>query len=244
MGRCKPQAEQAKPELATLVAAFQVAAARYLRYDRVRPLPEPQLDPMRESERIEFEKLAATLAASGEIPESPLLGWGIKQLTRRPFDEAERFTIEDHLLRIRAFVECTRKGEPAGHLVRLIRVLRDASDVCAEPGICQLLSQFDAVWPDLEIRREGDQQDSLSYIGVGAWIRTSTSDVVRDVMYGLVGHADLDKMRRFTSTSSDLPWWAAYRYASLARETIRDVHEQVGELLASGTLQADSFGEI
>lgn len=110
--------------------------------------------------------------------------------------------------------------------------------------MCRLLSQFDAVSPDLEIRREGDQQDSLSYIGVGAWIRTSTSDVVRDIMYGLVGHADLDKMRRFTSTSSDLPWWSAYRYASVARAMIRDAHEQVGELVRLHTLKADALDEI
>lgn len=108
----------------------------------------------------------------------------------------------------------------------------------------QLLSQFDAVWPSIEIRGEGDEGDSLVRIGVGAWDDASTSDVVRDIMYGLVGHADLDKMRRFTSTSSDLPWWSAYRYASVARAMIRDAHEQVGELVRLHTLKADALDEI
>ena len=162
-----------------LLAEFRQAVREYHSYSSVRPLPAaPSLEELPTWLRLQ---------ASPEIPEPyrTLSEHFAMQLNVVPRSLAERFAIEDHLARVRPFVE----GGSIGLQTVVGAVKHLAGDA---PEVAGFVHQFDVFWDSI-------RETPLISIGTGDIQNMGSWEQMRHVLYGGVIHGDAEKKRLLRS---------------------------------------------
>lgn len=210
------------------VVAFRRMALRHAKYVRARPLPvAARVDGFDElvGEFLSLLKRDDDLASLAAA--DPRVRWGFENLARESLSESDKFVIEDHLLRIRSFVEPPSDRNQGGYLIEVQDVLSSYLENIDDPAVVDAHRQLGILMERLAL----DDDRPLARVSSGDWRDAPIGAVIRDLMYGIVAHANLRRLDRVLSAQGDVAWWEARHYAMHAQTTIEYADIELGRIL-------------